>query len=236
MCTLTYIPLENENFIFTTNRDESPDRNALAPDIYMHNNMPYLYPKDTFGKGTWMLCSVEYCICLLNGAFQKHTYNPPYKKSRGVVVLDYSTYKNTVDFILNFDFKGIEPFTMVIVSCINKLKVEEIRWDSSSIHYQKLDSNKPNIWSSSTLYNAEAKQLRKKWFNNWNKNKDYSANRVMDFHKNTGKDDPINGLIMNRKEIVKTTSITQIVKKDKILQMHYEDLKNEHFVERFLKN
>ncbi|MFT5892888.1 MAG: hypothetical protein ACI9Y7_003003, partial [Dokdonia sp.] len=34
MCTVTYIPKGNSNFILTSNRDEAVGRTTLVPDFY----------------------------------------------------------------------------------------------------------------------------------------------------------------------------------------------------------
>ncbi|MCT4604185.1 MAG: NRDE family protein [Marinifilum sp.] len=234
MCTLTYIPLQEGNFVFTTNRDEDPNRKALPPGHHQLNESCNLYPLDQTSNGTWMLCNKNYSVCLLNGAFVKHKHKPPYKKSRGLVVLEYNNYKDTKDFVLNFKFFGIEPFTMIVLRYQKEIQLEEIRWDGNSIHYKNLDTMFPKIWSSSTLYDIEAKAKRVNWFKEWQENAEFSSVNVIEFHKNTGKGDSFNGLIMNRKEMVKTTSITQIVRENKELRMRYEDLKENVVTEKYL--
>ncbi|RKE02352.1 NRDE family protein [Marinifilum flexuosum] len=234
MCTLTYIPTEEKNFIFTTNRDEDPNRVALPPSKYINNNIESLYPKDPEGNGTWMLCNKYFSVCLLNGAFVKHKHEPPYKKSRGLVVLEYERFQNSIDFILNFDFMDIEPFTMIVVRYENKVSLEEIRWDGSSVHYKQLDPKRAEIWSSSTLYDETAREMRKDWFADWKIMDELSCSNVLNFHKNAGCDDLYNGLLMNRKEMVETTSITQIVHDRLGVRMRYEDLRSEEVTERYL--
>ena len=162
MCTLTYIPVHQQDFIFTTNRDEKPGRIALYPDHYTIGNYKMLFPKDSEASGTWMLIHEKnYSLCLLNGAFEKHEHKPPYRKSRGLVVLEYAQYKNTVDFVKHYNFQGIEPFTLVIINYDKERSLEEVRWDASSIHYRKLDAQKVAIWSSATLYPSEIADKRK---------------------------------------------------------------------------
>ncbi|WP_321308911.1 NRDE family protein [Marinifilum fragile] len=234
MCTLTYIPIDNKNFIFTTNRDEDPNRIALPPDKYINNNIESLYPKDPEGNGTWMLCNKYFSVCLLNGAFVKHKHEPPYKKSRGLVVLEYEKFKNTIEFVLNFDFVGIEPFTMIVVRYNSEILMEEVRWDGSSVHYKKLDPKRAEIWSSSTLYDETAKKMRKAWFVDWKMMDDISYSKVLDFHKNAGCNDLFNGLVMNRKELVKTTSITQIIHDKLGIRMRYEDLRTKEVTEKYM--
>lgn len=235
MCTLTYIPHSNKDFVFTTNRDEDPRRIAIPPDHYIQNNILGLYPKDEAGSGTWMYCSNELSVCLLNGAFVKHKHDPPYRMSRGVVVLEFAKFRNTIDFTLQYDLSNIEPFTMVVIRHSDDITMEEIRWDGSSIHYKSLDPNLLHIWSSSTLYDVKAKEMRQRWFKEWIKKNKYTPVDILEFHKDAGKGDDYNGLIMNRKDLVRTTSITQIIKENSILKMRYEDLKKEKVTEKYLE-
>ena len=151
MCTLTYIPIGSDDFFFTTNRDESPLREAEFPNEYHIGESFALYPKDKMAKGTWIMCHEnDFSLCLLNGAFEKHKHEPPYKKSRGVMVLEFSEFASTIDFIRDYHFGGMEPFTLLVLRYKYTRNLEEIRWDGETFHYRKLDSSKPYIWSSST--------------------------------------------------------------------------------------
>ncbi len=225
MCTLTYIPIGSEDFYFTTNRDESPLREALFPKIYQIDSGEVLFPKDKLAEGTWMMCHEKgFSSCLLNGAFEKHEHKPPYRISRGVMVLEYGNYSSVKDFISNFSFNNIEPFTFIVLNYVNERVLEEVRWDGVSVHYRKLDTAKSYIWSSSTLYDKDARSMRQKWFDDWlTKATVFSKEAILNFHTQTGKDDPINGIVMNRKEKVKTLCVTQIRKEENVLQMSYYD-------------
>ncbi|MBN2598574.1 NRDE family protein [Labilibaculum sp.] len=227
MCTLTYIPIGPDDFFFTTNRDENPKREAEFPKEYLIGESFVLYPKEKTAKGTWMMCHEnDFALCLLNGAFEKHIYKPPYKKSRGVMVLEFLEFASTIDFLKYYDFSGMEPFTLLVLKYKDSRSLEEIRWDGETFHYRRLNSSKPNIWSSSTLYNKEAREMRQHWFDNWlGKCNNFSSEEILSFHKTTGKDDTFNGLVMNRNEKVKTLSITQIRRENKIVSMHHHDLK-----------
>ncbi len=225
MCTLSYIPLKENDFIFTTNRDEKPERCALFPDHYEINGCVALFPKDEAASGTWMLNhEKDYAICLLNGAFVKHQHQPPYRKSRGLVVLEFAKYKSVVDFASTYDFKDIEPFTVVVLSYKEKRQIEEIRWDGGAVHYRKLDESVSNIWSSATLYNKEISTSRREWFEEWKLKGEFTSDSVLDFHKGAGNGDLANGLIMNRQNMIRTTSITQVRKSGDSISMYYEDL------------
>ena len=73
MCTVTYLPLENEGFILTSNRDESHIRKTIPPKKYVENGVELAYPKEQLAGGTWIGASTKNrLVCLLNGAFKKH--------------------------------------------------------------------------------------------------------------------------------------------------------------------
>src|SRR3954465_10304679 len=89
MCTVTFIPVKDKVYI-TSNRDEKVVRKqALQPAEYYRKGAKLLFPKDPDAGGTWIaLHENGNAVVLLNGAFEKHKPNPPYLRSRGIVMLD----------------------------------------------------------------------------------------------------------------------------------------------------
>ena len=167
MCTVTYLPLRNEGFVLTSNRDESPMRITFHPEKYLENDIELIYPKDELAEGTWIGCSdKKRLVCLLNGGFEKHQRNVYYKMSRGVVVKNILSVKNPIEYIDEFDFINIEPFTIVLVEWRTSLNLYELIWDGKVKHLKKL-TQKPRIWSSSMLYDPKMKSDRQDWFNDW---------------------------------------------------------------------
>ena len=158
MCTVSFVPIGPQQFILTSNRDETKQRGlASAPDYFLYNGTSILCPRDPLANGTWIAASENGRLtCLLNGAFKKHKHQKAYRKSRGIVVLDSLTYPSAEDFVLNYDFSGIEPFTMVCVSNLENLLLQEIRWDGDRYYLKSLDEKQYHLWSSVTLYNEEA--------------------------------------------------------------------------------
>ncbi|MBT3871232.1 MAG: hypothetical protein HOF75_01215 [Flavobacteriaceae bacterium] len=51
MCTVSFIPKTKGDFILTSNRDESPNRNKIPPNFYDLNNTSLLFPKDEIAGG-----------------------------------------------------------------------------------------------------------------------------------------------------------------------------------------
>jgi uncharacterized protein with NRDE domain len=212
MCVLTYLPLDDGGFILTHNRDESTARaKAITPRQYWLNGQSVIYPKDPKAGGTWIATSSHFTLCLLNGAFEKHEASPPYRQSRGWIILDFLTFRNLSDFIGNYQFTGIEPFTLIIIDQLNEFQLTELRWDGQDVYVDSKDDRKPYIWSSATLYDSSVRQSRERWFENWvEQNPDFEAEKILEFHHTGGNGDIENDLKMNRNGELLTQCIAQI--------------------------
>lgn len=225
MCTLTYIPNNNQGFILTSNRDESVLREpALPPSIYEHNNIQLMYPKDPQGGGTWILSSSnQFTLCLLNGAFDRHIPNPPYRQSRGLVVTQFFDYNDVERFVAEYPFAGIEPFTLVIIHKQTAINIHEVRWDGTTVHLKTIEGTKPQIWSSATLYEPEVIAARKKWFDEFVLIHPQLQD-MQRFHHFGGSGNAAVDVLINKGTILRTISITAIEANEERTIMHYEDL------------
>ncbi len=228
MCTVTYIPQPGgphggRNFVLTSNRDENAARSPQSLDYEMIEGERLVFPRDTGAGGTWIAASdSNRVVCLLNGAFVKHKHQPPYKRSRGTMVLDFFRFATAADFFEQYDFEGMEPFTFVIV---DDGQPWELRWDEQQTHVRRLNPQGYYLWSSATLYPGEVGEMRQQWFHDWLENRtDFSPAAILEFHQTGGKGDAWNGFIMNRNNMVQTVSITQIVKNDRGISLVYNDL------------
>ncbi len=224
MCTVTYLPKDNNQFILTSNRDEGVARaRAQFPKIKNLQGTDVLFPKDIAG-GSWIgITENQRAVCLLNGAFKLHKRELPYRKSRGIIVLDALTAVDEKKFINHYDLHRIEPFTLLVLDWREQLTLIELRWDGENRHVKSLDTEKPHIWSSSTLYNDQMQRLRASWFNKWQMDNEFSVTAIRAFHKNTGDGDPITNLITER-GFLKTVSITTMKNTESPSSMIYEDL------------
>jgi hypothetical protein len=225
MCTVTFLPKGKSAYILTSNRDETPKRAALSPVPYEVHGRTVFFPKDPLAGGTWIATDESrFTLCLLNGAFEKHPHKPPYKLSRGLMLLDFFKYLNVNDFSSQFDFSGIEPFTLLIIDSQDGLTLTELIWDEDKLHVTPIDITKAHIWSSSTLYPTAVRQERMQWFEKWlASHEHFDQNEIMQFHKTGGKGDHWNDFVMNREGKVQTVSVTSIEKADHF-NMIYEDL------------
>lgn len=225
MCTVTIIPKGKQDFILTSNRDEAPDRISLVPAFYKVNGAKLLFPMDELSGGTWIgISEKNRVICVLNGGFDRHKRQPNYRKSRGVVAKDFMIADAIESIQETYDFRNIEPFTMVIADWNTSLKFYELIWDGETTHFTELPLA-PKLWSSSTLYTQSMKEERLKWFEDFKAKHPLNNDTVLGFHKNTERDNTDYGVIMDR-GFVKTTSITQIEKQDHSVAMRYENLQN----------
>ncbi|WP_010227977.1 NRDE family protein [Gillisia marina] len=232
MCTVTLLPISNKRngFILTSNRDEAAEREAISPKFYSENGIKMLYPKDKLAGGTWIGVSERNrLICLLNGEFKPHIKEDSYRLSRGVVVKDLLEAISIDEAIENYNFKNIEPFTIVAVDWNTELRFLELVWDGGVKHFKDLDL-KSHIWSSSPLYSSEMKKMRESWFDEFQKENSLDAKSLWNFHASAGVGNPEIDVIMNR-GFVKTQNITQIEGAQDSTKMRFMDLRDENKIE-----
>ena len=222
MCTVTYIPQPGGRFILTSNRDESPLRSPEKLSREAHFGKTLLFPKDKGAGGSWIVASDDKRVaCVLNGAFEKHKHQPPYRKSRGLMLVEYFGFPSVNEFARRYEFAGIEPFTLILV----ENQPYELRWDGKDVHLKPLEPTGKYIWSSATLYPPEIQAKRAAWFNQWKeKTSDFSLEAIRNFHLYGGEPDPWNGFVMNRNNKVRTVSVTSIVQHSDGFEMVYADL------------
>jgi hypothetical protein len=184
-----------------------------------------VFPKDGQAGGTWIACSATLTVCLLNGAFKAHLPQPPYRLSRGLVVLAAFEYSDINNFMEEYSLEGIEPFTMLILSHkSNDLKLTELCWDGENRFIAQKDIKQPHIWSSVTLYTPLVIQKREGWFAQWlDKESHATIEGIRRFHHFGGEGDQAYDLKMSRSGIVSTVSITSVVCLPEQITMQYED-------------
>ena len=220
MCTVSYLPLSNSEFILCSNRDEKHTRAlAIKPEIKKFFGKDILCPIDSKGNGTWIFANKEITACLLNGAFKGHISKEKYRMSRGKVVLNILQYANIHDFSNNITLEDIEPFTLILVQKLHKIEIIELRWDGTNKHIKKLNPLTPQLWSSSTLYKPEIILEREKLFQESNiQNKE----DLLKFHQlDRANHEDIS--IMLKTPTHRTVSTTIIENKNDKVAMEYLD-------------
>ena len=233
MCTVTYV-CSNNKIIITSNRDEQVLRPAAAPNIYRVNTKNIIFPKDTRAGGTWYAIDEEAnVIVLLNGASEKHEWNPPYGRSRGLILLDIIGSEFPLSTWETIDLNTIEPFTLVLYQA---KKLYQLRWNGTDKETVALNEKKHYIWSSSTLYSKVIREKRSEWFCHFTETKpEISEEELFHFHRYTEDGNVENGLIINRNEKLKTLSITQtVIEKNKIAMIHHDLIKKNKSDHSFL--
>lgn len=225
MCTVTYIP-KNQGFILTSNRDEQTVRPTIPPKQYQQNGLDIIYPKDVVAGGTWIAANTKKRFaCLLNGAYERHIRKEKYGKSRGVVLLESFCFPSPEAFIAASDFTEVEPFTLLLIDAENQLLFSEIRWDGQQIYHHIIDTNKPHIWSSATLYNLAIRQKREEWFAKFlTENNAIESHHLLAFHQRKQSSQKDETILMNTNFGLQTVSISQLIVQDNKTQFNYFDL------------
>ncbi|MFN0015866.1 MAG: NRDE family protein [Saprospiraceae bacterium] len=224
MCTVTYLPVQ-DGFVLTHNRDEAPARSQFG----LTRIGQVLFPKDAKSGGTWIATARGgRTACLLNGAFLKHRHEPPYRRSRGLVLLDFFEWPHPGDFFEQYDLNGIEPFTFLY---FGPERAVELRWDGDHRHLAELALEQTHFWCSATLYPPDMQARREQVFRDWLVGADRTratslSADIFGLHIRGSVGDPENDFIMNRSERVRTVSVTQVVRRSTGATMRYMDLLN----------
>ncbi|SHG85956.1 NRDE family protein [Flagellimonas flava] len=225
MCTVSFIRRDEGCFI-TSNRDEHISRPlAHRPEEETLGGIKVLFPKDPRAGGTWFaLNELGAVAVLLNGAFVNHKRQLPYAKSRGLILLEVISSRQPGKMLQEMNLEQIEPFTLVL---FEDEKLLEFRWDGEVKHVKPLNSEQDYIWSSVTLYDADAIHQRNTLFNRFIEGtREISAQKIVDFHSNNHSDYE-NGFIIDRTTGLKTFSVTQVVLNSDNNKMRHFDLLND---------
>jgi hypothetical protein len=222
MGTVTYLPTPT-GFVLTHNRDEAPLRSPQTIHCEKNGRDTLLFPRDTKAGGAWIATSQSgKTACLLNGAFIKHHHEPPYRRSRGLMLLDFFDWRAPGDFFDCYEFSGIEPFTFLF---FNREAVCELRWDGVRKHLKNLPPIGAYFWCSATLYPPDMQEKREQVFRRWLTGHPVPTGRsLLALHRSGSVGDPENDYIMNRGGRVCTVSITQVAVRGATARMQYFDL------------
>ncbi|TKC02000.1 NRDE family protein [Pedobacter cryotolerans] len=225
MCTVSFLPTPN-GIIITSNRDEDRNRNAIPPVLEKFDDLAIAYPKDPQSGGTWIAITNKGTVgVLLNGAFENHVKKTQYAYSRGLILLKILKENDPEKAFDELDLNNIENFTLVLYAAKNLISYV---WDGETKHKEIKDPKSSHIWSSATLYPKNIRLEREKWFSHWlATSKNFRHSDVINFHKNTGKDDVANGLVMKRDNHLQTVSITSVQISATAISMRHENLINE---------
>lgn len=233
MCTVSFVCSQHK-IIITSNRDEQVVRPAIPPQNYLINNKNLCFPKDPKAGGTWYAVDDNAnVLVLLNGAAEKHHWNPPYRRSRGLIVLDLLGSNSAIQSWKAIDLDNVEPFTLVLYQ---DQKLYQLRWNGIEKETTNLDASQNYIWSSSTLYAKPIREQRAQWFGMFfDTMPEVTETEMFQFHRYTETDDQENGLIINRNNNLQTLSITQaVIEKNKITLSHHDLIEQKDFYNTFI--
>ena len=212
MCIVSIYSEPSGDFILTQNRDESvlrPSTETIETrEVYGEK---FTGPVDLVSNGTWIYYSQQYVCCILNGAYKKHSHRPPYRKSRGLVILDLLQFKSIQSFIDTIDLEGIEPFSMIMIDR-NSREKKILVWDEIQKHTEDLSGESLIVRSSTPLYTEEEKATHKKAFQNLLEKTPKSIFQLQD---------QIKMLENNKFPTVQSTSITQIITAGKDINLKF---------------
>lgn len=231
MCTVTFIP-HKDSFCITSNRDEKSSRKrAIAPVVQKTKEHSLIFPRDADAGGTWIMMKENGdAAVLLNGAFLPHIPTPPYRKSRGLILLDVMEYERPSFHLVRMDLAGIEPFTTIL---LENNSLYEFRWDGEERYCKQLPVHRPYIWSSATLYDGLVVKKREQWFAAFlNNHPNATQQDIIHFHRFTGDGDAGNDLLMSRGGLYSTVSITSVLLTADRGSMKYIDIKNDRVTEK----
>jgi hypothetical protein len=234
MCTVSFV-CTNDKIIITSNRDEQVLRpSAIEPKNYTINGKNIIYPKDPKAGGTWYAVDeVGTVLVLLNGAEEKHQVQLPYRKSRGVIVLEMISSASSKEFWEKIDLDTIEPFTLVL---FQEKQLFQLRWNGIEKQSIALESHKNYVWSSSTLYPKAIREQRSKWFYSFlEATPEITDKKMLYFHQHTEAENSDHGLVINRNDEMKTLSITQsVIEKNKVMIRHLDLIADKEYSKTFI--
>lgn len=228
MCTVTFCNT-GLGLVFTSNRDEQSNR-PLASEIRIkeYNGVTLWFPEDPKSQGSWFCINHKgEVLIVLNGAFEKHIPNPPYRTSRGCILLEIASSRHITETWKKIDLGQIEPFTVIAYT---NQQIQEYIWDGETKHHKHHPNTCWNIWSSVTLYSPFIRARREMWFSDFiaSNRKVLTPEDLLYFHTTTETHDSKNGLIINRDNQTLTKNITQCYIKDSSFVLSHYDLLNHH--------
>lgn len=232
MCTLTFLPA-NSGFVLTSNRDESFQRpHALPPKQRQVNGRKIYFPKDPLGGGSWIAVDkTGRSACILNGAFGKHEPNPPYRKSRGLILLDAMMAPDIPGFLENHGLENVEPFTLVVISEM-PLLIFQLQWDGNERHIQTMDADKAQIWSAPLLYPPEVRKASEARFIEFlNTHRSPQPDDLLLFNESERYEQKMSAHQMESVPELKTLSTSQVILNAEGVRFIYHDLEEDRIYE-----
>ncbi|MEX1131686.1 MAG: NRDE family protein [Flavobacteriales bacterium] len=221
---MTYSPLPGGGHVITSNRDERAARHGKPAGPWMHEGAVLLSPKDAQTSTTWIASSsLGRSVCLLNGAEGDMHFAERPTRSRGTVLLEAVTTPDLLGTLVRTDLRDVHPFTLIAAT---HSELWQLSWTGRERCVCTLDTERPQVWSSPTLYDESVRAERRKHFdallarNTWP-----GPEALWDFHQQPHLDDERQALVMRREGELRTVSITQTsLSSNGLVTMRYRDV------------
>lgn len=208
MCILSLVKT-NDRLIITSNRDEQRSRkNSLTPEIISLENRKTILARDAQANGTWFLTDEKGRVAvLLNGAFENHTPRPPYRESRGIILINLFQEENFKSAFLFYNLENIEPFQIIFVE--NQMAIQCV-WEGGQKHVFAIDLSSPKVFFSPTLYTKEQQEEKRNHFLNMHAEIGFlNPSELLNIHSNRNEATTSTNFFMSR-ENQTTKSISQV--------------------------
>lgn len=208
MCILSIVKSE-QGIIITSNRDEQRSRkNSLAPEIINLGGRKAIIARDAQAQGTWLLTDNHgRTAILLNGAFESHTPAPPYRESRGIILMNLFQEDNFKSAFLFYNLENIEPFQIIYLD--TEIAFQCV-WDGNQKHLFTIDLSTPQVFFSPTLYTREQQEKKRNhFFKTLAEIGSINSNELLEFHSNQNIHSSELNFFMSR-EHQTTKSISQV--------------------------
>ena len=208
MCILSIVKSE-QGIVITSNRDEQRSRkNSLAPEIINLGERKAIIARDAQAQGTWLLTdNLGRTAILLNGAFESHIPAPPYRESRGIILMNLFQEENFKSAFLFYHLENIEPFQVIY---LDPERAFQFVWDGNQKHLFEVDLSTPQVFFSPTLYTKEQQEeKRNHFFKILAEIESMDSSQLLEIHSNQN----INSLDLNffmSREHQTTKSISQV--------------------------
>jgi hypothetical protein len=208
MCILSIVKSQ-QGIVITSNRDEQRSRkNSLAPEFLDLGKCKAIIARDAQAQGTWMLTdNLGRTAILLNGAFETHIPSPPYRESRGIILMNLFQEDNFKSAFLFFNLEKIEPFQVIY---LDRNQAFQCVWDGNQKHLFELDLSTPQGFFSPTLYSKEQQdEKRNHFFKTLGEIDSIDSAQLLEFHSNQNINSSDLNFFMSR-EHQTTKSISQV--------------------------
>lgn len=233
MCTITYLPLENGDYILTQNRDVGTKRViAIPPERHEINGQILVYPVDPQGGGTWNAVSETHHAFIMNGA--EFDYYPAAEAvlSRGELCIGLLLHGEAL--FDKLEMQKFDHFTIVLINTADRnAPIREWRWNGRELNTREYPGNKAYLWISHGLYSEEDYMRKTPAFQEWYseitkvlQSTDNIAEKVWEWH-HLKEVDGKEGFIIDRDYGVMTVSVLQTKKERGTFSYRYEDIKTE---------